>query len=222
MVGRDSLPTDYGVFMKELISLLLDDVREYYERNERPHDLCHVKEVMADVDKLSKLVKLRDNYHRAALVAAAWHDAFDHVDRKRHHSLASEHLIRNSESMMVRYDLDADAMESAWFACLEHRASWEGAFTTMVSEVVSAADRGRPNLKSMLLKAFEYSKNKLGLSDDEAKERACEHMHEKFGSEGYARYPRFYQELYASEIDAVQLEIKSLPTTIEAFDNYTT
>lgn len=144
-------------------------------------------------------------------VVAYFHDLFT-WSRSNHHLLA-ETFIRTTNCTLVTSMLDTpEAVDRVALACREHRASWAGGFSSDLSRLMSAADRGIPKSAHQLLeraKLYAQAHNP-DMSLYEINVTAVEHIKEKFGRFGYAKIPSTHKEMFAEEYEILYDEIDRL------------
>jgi hypothetical protein len=204
--------------LNTLAKKVLNNVHGHYLSNDRGHQPNHAKEVMAEAKHLCHLAGFTLAERQAAVIGAGWHDAFAD-QRETHHQLAHDALMGDVVGYASEYGVTEEVIVLAARACLEHRASWKGGYTSRVSELVSAADRGKPtSLKRELVRAMKYGMDKLGRDEVEAKINACAHMHEKYGRNGYAVYPVLYRKFYGEELEDLWCQIDRLGISVDEFD----
>lgn len=144
-------------------------------------------------------------------VVAYFHDLFT-WSRSNHH-LLSETFIRTTNCTLVTSMLDTpEAVDRVALACREHRASWTGGFSSDLSRLMSAADRGIPKSAETLLeraRLFAATHNP-SFSLDEVNATAVGHIKEKYGRNGYAKIPASHREMFAQEYELLYDEIDRL------------
>lgn len=91
----------------------------------------------------------------------------------------------------------------------EHRASYKGEFTSPISDLVSSADRTAPDIKKLINRSYAYGKEH-GFSEARAYRNILECLKEKYGTGGYARYPKHYTEYYGDAIKDVRDSVDKL------------
>lgn len=176
------------------------DVRDYvipfYAKNDKAHQIDHADEVC----ELALEIANRIKYPHLNLVrlAAYLHDIKLYKGRKEHHTLSAIHVMSGSMDNVFGTTSINDRLKVS-AACAEHRASYKGEFTSLLSEIISSADRGKP-------KGFEYMWNRVmnskeTLESDDPEAAAIQHLKDKFGRNGYARYPNLYKLYFAKELE---------------------
>lgn len=167
-----------------------------YALNDSAHRESHFKEVEEAGLHINRTLEL--GIDEKLIVIVAWvHDLFA-WSRHNHHFLSSE-WVRTTDDPVIRM-LDMGDRFLISYACKEHRASYTGNFSSLLSEVMSSADRGFSSNEDLFRRALEYSLNKSA-NVSEALESSVQHVKEKFGRGGYARLPDIYKECYKNELE---------------------
>lgn len=145
------------------------------------------------------------------LIAAYFHDLFA-WSRINHHQL-SHNFIDGTDHPVLAEELRSKwKRENIALACLEHRASYKGAFSTPFCELINSADRGVPgDIAAMVERSRKYwLAYQPHLSDDERMAGVIAHIKEKFSSNGYARYPDMYKRVFGEQLELQRQAIDKL------------
>lgn len=194
--------------LDELINSVRSFVIPYYEKNDSAHTILHADSVCRLALQLNDFLDLNDRVDDSLVVLASYfHDVAAH-DRKNHHIKASE-VVRTLDFELLNILNNSDR-ELVALACLEHRASFKGSFSSRLSELVSSADRGKPSLQYHLQRSIQYTMDREEMSYDEARKLACMHMKDKYGCGGYAKYPDLYKRYFAAQLKQLEFEIELL------------
>jgi hypothetical protein len=140
-------------------------------------------------------------------LAAIWHDVATEIDRTNHHLIGGELFAKAARKHAP--DLPVYLVEAVVKAIEEHRASYKGAFSSIYSEVLSAADRGKPDINGMIHRSWSYS-NRPDKSDMETATDVATHLKEKYGLFGYARYPDLYLKVYKNDISTMKAYFETI------------
>lgn len=206
---------------ESLADVLLTIVIPVYKLNDSAHSVEHLEDVLSTavtiLERIAyKTISVEDRV--SAFVAILFHDVTATTDRDNHQNSGAEAfdrimntVVRQSRNRLVRdaavagrYNID---ISKAKAAIREHRASYKGDFTSIVSEIVSGADRGIPqpteeNVKHKIAKSYRYHIEKLHESEDESRINSLIHIKEKYGTKGYAKYPDIYEKAFKDELGA--------------------
>lgn len=194
----------------------LDSLRENIKfdfwRQWQLNDSAHREEHFVAVEKWGHFIneRLELGYDPKLVLFVAWfHDLFT-WDRSNHHQM-SAHWIRTSSHHLLSQLSREGERELVAQACEEHRASFTGVYSNPFCELMACADRGAPgDVTGMLQRAIQYRRFR-GCSEQEALRGAVEHLKEKFGSQGYARYPEMYIRAFGDELEEQRRVIDDLP-----------
>lgn len=177
-----------------------------YRVNDLAHREEHFHEVLTNGILINRALDLGCNVALIAIVA--WtHDMFA-WSRDNHHLLA-ECWVRSTNDPIINglTDTERDMVAAA---CLEHRASSRGVYSSAFSELMASADRGKPILTEKLNRAYVFAKDVYSMSDEEAFMKSIKHVREKFGRNGYQALPEMYKRYYEMELEAMYTEIEQL------------
>lgn len=181
-------------YVDEFINAFMDQ----YELNDPAHRLQHFEEVLEVGLELREAFELY-KYSVDMLIAGAYlHDLFARY-RDIHHILAEEFVKNSDHSVLSRFTTHERNILAK--GCGEHRSSYKGAYSSEFSELLSSADCGRvTDGDNLLTRSIEYHRYHFGISTSEAEKEAKKHMKEKFGEDGYARYPTMYKRYYSEAL----------------------
>lgn len=192
------------------IEVLRTDIRKDFEKHWKLLDAAHREDHFREVEQTAMVIqdRLKMNLnHHLIVVTAYFHDLFC-WSRENHHVLAKQ-FVETSEHPCISWMLKPER-ETVAAACAEHRATYTGCFTSQFSQLMNAADRCMPgNVPMMLERGIQYTMAR-GKTRDEAYPIAVAHLREKFGHDGYARYPDLYQQAFAKELIQTKDEIEVL------------
>ena len=176
---------------------IIEDFSRRWELNDGAHRIGHFAEVEAVGNHINDTLKLGFDPMLIMLVAY-FHDMYAY-DRYNHHLMSGEWVRTTDYLPIVALNPEERIMVAA--GCREHRASGNQPFTCDFAELMCSADRGFPttNVETLLSRAIQCRLAK-GDSQEAARVGAIIHMKEKFGSQGYARYPRFYEQTFSEQL----------------------
>lgn len=188
----------------ELIEML------YLGSTDKAHGVKHIHDVLGAAYELKK-----ETLTSSEILAIVFHDVAVELGRNGH-EINSKNYWLEFVVPNTTQPIDPAIAE----AIAEHRASFKGSFTSKVSELVSAADRGCPkSLDNIIGRSYTYAIDN-GASHEEALEHALAHIKHKYGKTGYANFPPIYKEHYKIELekfyrDIENLNIETVRNTIE-------
>lgn len=191
---------------RKLQKRLFNYFAPYYASNNKGHQINHAIEVCSLAYRIAGSVYPGKLDGRILSVAAFAHDMYSDK-RDTHHLTGAEHIL-SSEFRKHGFLKSDEEYELAAAAVREHRASFKGeSYTSQYSEVISAADRGSPDLDRILKRV--YSCNMGGALEDNLAS-SLKHLHEKFGRDGYMRTTDAYKEYFKDEIEKFYVDIEKL------------
>lgn len=205
---------EYVMFLNPEVERMRTAIRKRYKEKEwKECDAAHQEDHFAEVFKtaiyINKMQAL--NYPiKMLLFAAYYHDLFSTVQwRDKHHEMAYN-FIANGECEILTSHLTEMERQHVAQAALEHRASFKGEYTTEFAELFASADRGLPSsVDRLLVRAIKYRKDH-DVTDGDHRTSAIEHVKEKYGTGGYARYPELYLKTFSKELEQLRKEVDGL------------
>jgi hypothetical protein len=115
---------------------------------------------------------------------------FNKKERNIHDKLAYEYVLKADDKFLSKLSKEEICMVA--HAVLEHRGSFNGEFYSPLSEIISSADRGLPDLDFIVIRSMKFNnKNAKDVYD---------HIKDKYGTKGYAKYPNVYQKIFGDEL----------------------
>lgn len=198
MLGSDKIRDE-----DELIAFCRAEFGNMWARNDPAHQEGHFREVWDNFKLIAdRAGGFKPDRYRMGLLAAYTHDMFRWSSVPKHHELSylwwRDQYNKTAISLLPR---GQRLMVSR--ACMEHRASYLGKYSCRFTEAFAAADRGLPDvaqIPAMVERARTYQIAVKGTSEENALLMAVTHIREKFGVEGYAKYPPLLQKLFPDEL----------------------
>jgi len=197
---------------------MLDVIRQELIAAFSPHwtlnDPAHRQDHFEDVFKTGMHISKDQGYDFDPvhiLFAAYFHDLFA-WSRVNHHDLSYEFMRSTDHPLILKYLPTQHERNVVAFACHEHRASYKGDFYSEFTSMINAADRGFPNdVPAMVERSNKYWLAKWPeMSDDERMAGVIQHIKDKFGHGGYARYPNVYLRAFGSQLNEMRDKIAKL------------
>ena len=195
------------------LELKEDLIRRYsseYLLNDPAHHIGHVIDVCDLALEINEKMDLGLN--KMIIVGAAiTHDIFTRY-RNIHHVMVRDWLLEANEPWMRHFS--AEERQLMAHAAGEHRASYKGEFTSIYSELLSSADRGRPgDIQEMVNRCYIYGRHRLKHTHEEAVARIKPHLMEKFvqldGSYGRV-YPNLWMKMFGEQLAKQSKDIEEL------------
>lgn len=216
--------THLDAYKKEVVEWF----RPYYADADEAHGLPHVVEVMELALKMNEKLSLYQD-PKQIIVAAIAHDMYSFYHRNDHEVKASTFILEHrNEGLLNRFSKRSIQMISQ--AVLEHRASYKGEYSSVLSYLISAADIGKPDLRKIIKRIHTcsldtrliFNTDDMQLTPDSTKEdfilRTYTHLKAKYAKDGYARYNLVYIRYFAEELNAMWDEIDRI--TLENIKEY--
>ena len=182
------------------------ELNTFYKKDSS-HGWNHIEDVARNVLEINRKMTLGLNEEHLVL-AALFHDIYSDIDRENHHTLAADWFAK---FMIKQNKYNATDIMEMSLAIKEHRASYKGEYSNLLSEVLAAADRGAPNLNSSIIRSSKYYLEREPNSDLKTiAENVHKHMLEKFSRTGYMKYNTIYSSFYKKEIHNMYAAIDNL------------
>ena len=169
---------------KELKKYIEKNIFPEYEKNEKGHNIDHIKYVIDRSFELVKENKLDVNLDMVYTIAS-YHDIGHHIDSKNHEKVSAD--IMSKDTNLNKF-FNKEELTIIKEAIEDHRASSDHDPRTIYGKIVSSADRNN-EIESCLKRTYTYGK-KLNpdATDEELYERAYNVLVDKFGENGYAKF----------------------------------
>lgn len=197
-------------YIDEIRQEIVEAFSKHWELNDKAHRQEHFEEVFQTGLVINKTLG-HDFDPKHILFAAYFHDLFA-WSRVNHHDLSFEFMRTTDHPLILKYLPSHTERVAIACACHEHRASYKGRFFSVFTELVNSADRGRPGpVKPMLERAIQYREfHHPEQSKDRREFEAIKHLRDKYGYEGYARYPDMYEKVFGVELAMMRDKIEQL------------
>ncbi len=168
-----------------------ESVRDHYQIYYRDGDEAHLIDHADAVCDLA--LSINQTYdERLVILASYLHDTFNATNRQMHHTLAYDHVLKSEDKFLK--ELSQKELLEVAHAVLEHRASFRGEYYAPLSAIISSADRGLPDLDFIVIRSMRFNKGDV--------QDVYDHIKDKYGSKGYAKYPEVYQAIFREELEA--------------------
>ena len=200
------------VVRKEIVT----DFSHFWKLNDAGHQQDHFEQVFKCAVYINNTLDL--NHNKVDMLFAAYFHDFFAWSRVNHHELAYTYFKTTDHPLIVKYFAHANEglVPGSRFnvsnACRQHRASYKGEFTNQFAELINSADRCFPgDVKALLERTYNHRlTTHPDVSEDERMSLCIAHMKEKAGSNGYARYPDLYLQVFGDKLKEQQAEIDQL------------
>ena len=169
---------------KELQKYIEQNIFPEYSKNEKAHDIEHIKYVINRSFKLVEENNLNININ-IVYVVAAYHDIGHHIDPKTHEIISAAIMSKDKNLHMFFNDEELSLIKEA---IEDHRASSNHEPRSIYGKIVSTADRNN-TVEDCVWRSYFYGKRlNPEATDEELFDRAYEHLKLKFGENGYAKF----------------------------------
>lgn len=183
----------------QIIGLIQDILPEYDKVTEGGHGREHIIDV---IEKSYNMAKEFNENPEVCCVAALFHDIGLLTNSREVHHIASAVYVAENLELLRRYFND-DEIYKIFSAVLEHRSGYKGGYTSMVSKIISDADRST-NIYKMITRSYAYNKSK-GYEEDEIYNQVYNHLKEKY----YQRTYKFLSSELQKELDGAKEILKN-------------
>jgi len=177
----------------------------YYQQSlDKAHDIDHAIEVCLRALDMNLKLGLNQNEYMI-IVAAIMHDMASGISHDTHEVIAAE-FIRSDDFKESRIGecYSDDILNKIATAILEHRASFsqDREYSSVLSELIASADRDKPSLPIIVRRAVHYANGDV--------DKAYNHIKHKYGSNGYAKYPKIYKDYYGAQYGIFITEVDNM------------
>lgn len=193
--------------LQEIREKIICDFSQAWELNDRGHRIEHFTEVERCGNYINEKLQLGFD-PKLIMLVAHFHDLFS-WSRNNHHLLSAS-WVQTTDYPAIE-NLTSEERSLVADGCREHRASNTDVFKNQFAELMSSADRGFPDLdlEKMIQRAIDYRLAR-GYVLEYARAGAILHIKEKYGTQGYARYPSLYREVFKDDLNNQQRLVDSL------------
>lgn len=157
-------------------------------QNDLAHNLGHVYGVCSLATEMAKGAELSADDILKVQLAALFHDLGCRYNRDDHHLISYGLTYQFLEEYWPERFTPNDIKDIA-VAVLEHRSSSKGKPTSLVSEIVSVADSGKPDIHIYIKRALQFRISRGDLREKGTKvlfQEVYEHLVDKFDKDtGY-------------------------------------
>jgi len=169
----------------------IEEVRKfykpYYDKGDKAHTIDHADDVC------DLALRINKKYDKKLVILASYiHDMFNAVNRPIHNELAYAYVLKAEDKFLQA--ISEKELHEVAHAVLEHRGSFKGEFYSLLSAIISSADRGLPDLDFIVIRSMKFN--------NEDVHDVVEHIHDKYGKNGYANYPNVYKNIFKDELEA--------------------
>lgn len=200
------------VAYNHLVSAITQKYEDYWKFNDLGHRADHFSDVYATALSIVSRLDIKNIKVEHICLVAYFHDLFS-WSRKNHHLLSKCFILTTDCRIVSDICHTPELRLLVANACAEHRASYTGEHSSVLSELMSSADRGMPgDVELKLQRAMDYRRatRSSELSEDQLMVESIQHQKDKFGRNGYARYPEMYKRAFAEELEEMYQRIEEL------------
>lgn len=195
-------------FLYKMASAIEDLARTYYP-TEGSHGWNHIEDVVASGKRMlrAKGEKLTPEAEAALMFhdSGLYPNGLDNPEVRYGHERRGATVARRALKDMF----DKETLLRIAAAIREHRGSYKGEYTSPLSDLVSSADRGKPDLGKKIMRSWTYGMEH-GYSPERAARNVVEQVQMKYGTGGYARMPSYYQAVYQRALDKFHRDVDAL------------
>lgn len=164
-----------------IVDYINSEIIPRYDSFDEAHQREHAQMV---IDRALSLCKYYPVNKEMVYVSAAYHD-LGLAQGREHHHLVSGEILRNDQ--VLRAWFSEEEIELMAQAAEDHRASAKHSPRSIYGKIIAEADR-LIDVKTVVLRTLLYGrKHYPELSLELQCERAIQHLHEKYGPQGYLK-----------------------------------
>ena len=162
---------------KDLQNYIENNIFPEYNKNDKGHDINHIKYV---INRSFELIKENsiDVSHDMAYTIASYHDIGHHIDSKTHEIVSAD--IMSKDKNLSKF-FTTEELITIKEAIEDHRASSKNEPRSIYGKIVSSADRNN-TIEDCLERTYTYGKKlNPNATDEELFLRAHDVLVKKFG-----------------------------------------
>lgn len=196
---------------QELIEYIEKNILPEYDKNEPGHGRNHIQDV---IKRMFELMEGREVNHDMAYTIAAFHDIGHHIDRENHEKVSAEIFMKDE---VVKKWFSEEERKCIKEAIEDHRASSNKEPRSIYGKLIASADKGIVSINVNGMRAYYGAiERNPGITREQAKQVAYEHLVNKYGKKGYAHMyitdDKFEeaQALFQKQLENKELFMKEL------------
>lgn len=171
---------------RELVSYIENNIFPLYEKNDKAHQMWHIRGV---IDRSLEISKQYDINLDMVYTIAAFHDLGNYINRENHERESAKIFISDTKINSFFNDAQIIVIREA---IEDHRASLTNKHRSIYGKIIATADKFitiDDVLKSVHLHTLENFPN---VSWEQKVELCYKYLNKKYGENGYARIPLPY------------------------------
>lgn len=171
---------------------------------------------MSLIEALNLRGEVPDINYDMVYTIAAYHDIGHHINPKLHEVISAQMMFED-ENLKKFFSEEERLMIKE--AIEDHRASSNHEPRSIYGKIVSTADRNN-SVESCLRRSYSYGKRlEPSYTDEQLFDRAYDHLLQKFGENGYAKF-FFKDEEYEKFLSDIRILLSDKEKFIETQKNY--
>jgi uncharacterized protein len=195
----------------EIISYIENKILPRYDSFDAAHRRDHVEMV---IKQSLEIAEHRDVDMNMVYVIAAYHDTGLCEGREHHHEVSAR-IIKSDENL--RKWFTEEQIQTMADAAEDHRASAKNAPRTIYGRIVAEADRFI-DPETIVRRTIQYGLDHYPeLSKEQQYERMMQHLHEKYGRNGYLKL-WFHESPNTARLEKLRQMIDSEKEIKEIFE----
>jgi hypothetical protein len=180
------------------VLLVRDFLKPLWDINDRAHDINHADDVATRGEYFAIMCGITERGRELVGFSAYLHDVTLRRDGRERHHIGGAEFARTFQHQA--FNVTPEERELVAQAIFEHRASHgERKFSSQIAEVLACSDISAPYYGEILARILETAPTL---------EEAKKHMVEKFGRNGYLKYPNLYMLVYHKELEVFYTQIE--------------
>lgn len=162
-----------------MIKNIRQKLEKVYNTFDGAHNMDHINEVVKNANKINEM--LGYIYPKYVItLTALYHDIGLQYSREDHEKHSARIIKEDLDGMFDDYTLEIMSK-----ACEEHRSSYEGEFTSLLSKIINDAD-SMYTKESLILRSYKYSKKVK--NSNKVYNEVYSHLNKKYGINGYQKF----------------------------------
>lgn len=190
-----------------------NSLNDLAHQNDHIYDVCEraldIIQFAKNTNDISRV--LSDKAISVVLHACLTHDLGCRYDRFQHEIISYGLMYQLMEKHYSLEEFSLKDRQAIGLGILEHRSSRKEKPSTFLSEIVSVADTGKPDIQKYVKRAIQFRLSRMNpTTKEDIVQDSMKHIQEKFGVNGihWKSYPDIGLKMYSQEWDKFKSHIE--------------
>lgn len=162
---------------------IYNKLKTIYDKFDGAHNMNHIDTVTQNAILINN--KLGNPYRDMVIfLAGLYHDIGMSIDRKTHHIESANYVLSDDDLLKLVSEEERYLIAKA---CEEHRASYKGEFTSLLSKIINDADSMNDKI-TMISRCIQYALANNTEQNISVYNEVYNHLRDKYGRNGYCKF----------------------------------